>query len=342
MDKLDQYGFVKVYDTQHEQFFLTNVLPNLKNRDDRWFEYVKKVGGTFQVDIDDKDFKKMVRMGIPDEMRPMIWAKITGIFDRIKNNPDLYSQTCDAFSSIPQQVDNIIGLDIPRTFPGSNLNYEILSKILHALAVIHPEIGYCQGMNFIAAICLAVMRDEEQSFFLLLKIIEDYLPPDYFTPSMTGYQTDLTMMAILLKERIPDVYNYAKDSHFLWIEATSNWIVTLFTNTLPMTTVLRIWDSFLLEGQKVIFRAALAVVKMHSDILLNTPGNKISVTFKALERNLVDQNQLMEIAFNFKAFSRNHLMDLRLKAHRIVVEHGIPDEANIQSGFHSFLGHMNL
>ena len=342
MEERDQYGFVKTYDKAHEEFFLKNVLPKFQIRDENWFKYIQKVGGTFNVNIEDTKFKKMVRMGIPDEMRPMIWAKLTGLYDNIEKNSGSYALMCESFSGIPESVESIITVDIPRTFPDSELDLDALSRILHSFAVIHPEIGYCQGLNFIAGVCLSVMRDEEQAFFLLLKIVEDYLPKDYYTESMTGYQTDLTMMAILLKERIPDVYNYAKEGNFLWIEATSNWIVTLFTHTMPMATVLRIWDSFLLEGQKVIFRVALALVKIHSDELLKTQQSKIGKAIKQFEHNMVDQDTLMETAFGFKAFSRKHLTDLRAKAHKIIIEQGLPDDTDIQSGFHSFLGHMNL
>ena len=339
---LDEYGYIKTYDQKHEEFYLTNIVPKFKKRDEAWFDYIKKVGGTFQVNPEDSKFKKMVRMGIPDEMRPMIWAKLAGVFEKMDKLPTLYTQTCDAIATIPQDVHNQIMLDVARTFPKSSLNLDSLTKILHAFAVIHPEIGYCQSLNFIAAVCLTVMKQEDQAFILLVLIVEDYLPKEYFTPAMTGYQVDLTMITILLKERTPDVYNLAKEKNFLWIQATSNWVLTLFSNTLPMSTVLRIWDSFLLEGQKVIFRVGLAIIKMHHEELKLSKERDFGKTLKYIEHNLVDQDTLMDLAFGLKAFSRKHLMDLRTKAHQIVVEHGPQQDSDIGSGFHTFLGHMNL
>lgn len=49
----------------------------------------------------------------------------------------------------------IIELDLERTFPDNvyfvknNPCYEGMRKVLNCLSVILPEMGYCQGLNFI-------------------------------------------------------------------------------------------------------------------------------------------------------------------------------------------------
>ncbi len=47
----------------------------------------------------------------------------------------------------------------------------MLERILMGLAYIYPEIGYCQGMNFIGGVLLFVMEDEELAFWLFATII---------------------------------------------------------------------------------------------------------------------------------------------------------------------------
>lgn len=339
---MDEFGFQKTYDEFHENIYRTEVLPVLQERDEKWFEYIKNVGGTFNVLLSDSKFKSMVRLGIPSEVRLSIWGKITGLFDKMEKSQNLFSQSCEAFGKLSADIVNAINLDIPRTFPASKLNSESLRKILMAVAVVHPEIGYCQSMNFIAAVSLTVFNDEEQAFLFMLIIIEDYLPREYYTPTMKDYQVDLTMFAILLKERTPDTYEKAKSVNYLWIQSTSNWLLSIFSNTLPMSTVLRIWDSFLLEGQKIVFRVGLAIVKMHHDQLESARATDFANVMRKIQNNLVDQNKLMEIAFGLKAFSRAHVTELRQKASDIVKEHGPQADSDCASGFHSFLGHMNL
>lgn len=41
----------------------------------------------------------------------------------------------------------------------------------------------------------------------------------------------------------------------------TEWFLCVFTRTLPWPTLLRIWDMFLCEGIKIIFKVALVVLK---------------------------------------------------------------------------------
>lgn len=40
----------------------------------------------------------------------------------------------------------------------------------------------------------------------------------------------------------------------------TKWYITLFANTVPFQTQLRLWDAFLLEGRDVLVVAAVAVL----------------------------------------------------------------------------------
>lgn len=42
----------------------------------------------------------------------------------------------------------------------------------------------------------------------------------------------------------------------------TQWLLTIFTYNFPFAIVVRVWDSFLYEGWKVVFRVALAVLKI--------------------------------------------------------------------------------
>ena len=49
-----------------------------------------------------------------------------------------------------------------------------LGRVLLAFSVHRPDIGYCQGMNCIAAMLLLVMeRKEEDSFWVLVSLIDN-------------------------------------------------------------------------------------------------------------------------------------------------------------------------
>lgn len=55
-------------------------------------------------------------------------------------------------------------------------------------------------------------------------------------------------------------------SHFKAIDLSSEifliqWFITLFSATLPLGMVARLWDNFLLEGEIYIFKVAISYIK---------------------------------------------------------------------------------
>lgn len=49
-----------------------------------------------------------------------------------------------------------------------------LGRVLVAFSVHKPKIGYCQSMNYIAALLLIILeRNEEKAFWLLVSLIDD-------------------------------------------------------------------------------------------------------------------------------------------------------------------------
>ena len=75
-----------------------------------------------------------------------------------------------------------------------------LRRVLSAFACDSPSVGYCQGLNYIAALLLIVTRDEEKSFWLL-KALAERLLPDYYAPGIPGLLTDVEVFAELLRYR---------------------------------------------------------------------------------------------------------------------------------------------
>ena len=48
-----------------------------------------------------------------------------------------------------------------------------IGRVLVALAYVKPEIGYCQGMNFIAGALLFLIKDEDLVFWIFLSFLDD-------------------------------------------------------------------------------------------------------------------------------------------------------------------------
>ena len=99
--------------------------------------------------------------------------------------------------------------DLLRTFPGhvcfnnkKSTGIPRMRRILRGIAWLYPDIGYCQGMGMIVATLLLIM-EEEHTFWMMVAIIEDFLPPSYYSPSLIGVQADQFVLRGLLASHLP-------------------------------------------------------------------------------------------------------------------------------------------
>lgn len=55
----------------------------------------------------------------------------------------------------------------------------MIFRVCKAYTIRNPEIGYCQGFNIIVGRFLKIMSEEE-AFWMLVMVLENYLPIDYY------------------------------------------------------------------------------------------------------------------------------------------------------------------
>lgn len=109
--------------------------------------------------------KSRIRKGVPNGIRGRLWYLISGA-DAIKSNypEDYYKSLLSIDVNI--EVDNDISADVGRTFPNhikfkEKRGRKSLSRILKAYSLLDREVGYTQGMAFIAASFLMHLSEEE-------------------------------------------------------------------------------------------------------------------------------------------------------------------------------------
>jgi len=84
--------------------------------------------------------------------------------------------------------------------PMSHLQIEKLRRVLVAFSYYDPMVGYCQGLNRLAAIALLFLN-EEDAFWCLVAIVQHLLPKDYYSRTLLGSQTDQRVLKELLQIR---------------------------------------------------------------------------------------------------------------------------------------------
>ncbi|KAG2449677.1 hypothetical protein HYH02_005206 [Chlamydomonas schloesseri] len=181
-------------------------------------------------------------------------------------------------------VDTSIMRDLNRTYPThiyftqrQGPGQRALYSVLRAYAVYDSKVGYVQGMGFLAAVLLLYM-DAEEAFWTLVAIMKGPLGPDngeglqrLYMPGMPGLQCSLYRFKHLLPEVAPRVAARMEREGVEPALYATHWFNTAFAYSLPFPHLLRVWDIFLAEGQKMVFRVGLALLQSAERRLAGLP-----------------------------------------------------------------------
>ena len=71
--------------------------------------------------------------------------------------------------------------------------------------------------------------------------------------------------------------------------------MTLYTRALPINVAKRVWDLYFLDGFPLLFKTALAILKIIKDKILYSDISEIMNTLKSTQTLITDENQLMKM-----------------------------------------------
>ncbi|XP_041696444.2 TBC1 domain family member 2A-like [Coregonus clupeaformis] len=316
----DEYGFKIIPDYEVEDMKLLAKIQALEIRShsllrqeagdrlllDRWAHYL---GGRLADNLcPSSELKSLLRGGVPCEYRARVWRWVVRVRTRAlwERHPDRYEQLCQKSLTSPHQASRQIQLDLYRTLTTnqhfsspSSPALQQLQRILLAFSWQNPTIGYCQGLNRLAAIALLVLESEEDAFWCLVAVVEAVMPQDYYTKTLISSQADQCVLKDFMAEKIPRLAAHFEEHSVDVSLITFNWFLVVFVESLPSDILLRVWDAFLYEGTKVIFRYALALFKYkEEDILKIHDSVEIYQYLRFFTKTIADGRKLTNIAFS--------------------------------------------
>jgi hypothetical protein len=304
----DEFGFLKKVERPGETPYENkdqenktekNDLLLINSRTEKWI-YMLEHYDLFSTKKFSK-LKQRTRKGIPDNLRSNVWQ----LFGEMKKyyKKDLFNKISK--EKLDEDTEETIIKDLDRTYPSCQLftdkygnGQRKLFKVLSCYSLYNKEIGYVQGMSFIVALFLIYM-DEESTFFMLDSVMNKYEMKGIYLPGFPDLKKKFYVLLNLEKKFLPKIYEVFKRDNILPSLYSSEWFLCLFTKDLKFKYVVRIFDVFLLEGFKVIYRFALAFLKLREKSFIQSNG--IMETMNALHETLdnVDVETIFNVAFGF-------------------------------------------
>ncbi|GLT46266.1 hypothetical protein SLA2020_200360 [Shorea laevis] len=249
--------------------------------------------------------KRLIRKGIPPVLRPKVWFSLSGAAKKKSTVPEsYYSDLTKAVEGKVTPATRQIDHDLPRTFPGhpwldTPEGHAALRRVLVGYSFRDSDVGYCQGLNYVAALLLLVMKTEEDAFWMLAVLLENVLVNDCYTNNLSGCHVEQRVFKDLLAKQCPRITSHLEAMEFDVSLVATEWFLCLFSKSLPSETTLRVWDVLFYEGAKVLFHVALAIFKMKEDELLLTQhvGDVINILQKTTH-HMFEPDELLTVAFD--------------------------------------------
>uniref|UniRef100_A0A9J7YN14 USP6 N-terminal-like protein n=1 Tax=Cyprinus carpio carpio TaxID=630221 RepID=A0A9J7YN14_CYPCA len=267
----DRFGFL------HEEELPTPTAAEEKyklqevEREEKWVKMVK----SWDKYCTSEKMMKRVYKGIPLKLRGQAWAlllDVKKVKDANYRKYEKMKEQAKKYSTEIKQID----LDVNRTFRNHimfmerfGVKQQALFHVLAAYSVYNTEVSYCQGMSQIAAILLMYMN-EEDAFWALSQLLtnQKHAMHGFFIPGFPKLQRFQVHHDQILSKLLPKLRKHLDKEQMSTGIYTTKWFLQCFIDRTPFTLTLRLWDIYILEGEKVLTAMAYTLLKLHKKRLL--------------------------------------------------------------------------
>ncbi|ORX90319.1 RabGAP/TBC [Basidiobolus meristosporus CBS 931.73] len=180
-------------------------------------------------------------------------------------------------AGLDEEMWHQISIDVPRTNPEVALyrhpvTQECLKRILYCWAVQHPASGYVQGINdlvtpFFQVFLTAYIDEgvdpetydigvlskealttlEADSFWCLTKLLDGI--QDNYTFAQPGIQRQIFKLREFIERVDAPLAAHLAAEGVEYIQFTFRWMNCLLMREIPMNATIRMWDTYLAEGE---------------------------------------------------------------------------------------------
>ncbi|KAM3955655.1 PTB_TBC1D1_like and TBC domain-containing protein plx [Aphomia sociella] len=214
-------------------------------------------------------------------------------------------------------------IDLGRTFPKHSYFASALGpgqlalyNILKAYSLLDPEVGYCQGLSFVAGVLL-LHTEEAEAFMLLRHLMFRRGLRKQYLPDMSALQVQLYQLSRLLRDHEPDLHAKLELLDISPALYAAPWMLTLFTSQFPLGFVVRVFDLIFLESLDVVFSVSLALLSAHKDGLMLCESCEEAAEY--LKHKMPD----MDKSIYDKVMKKVHTLDISRQLNDYAVEYAV-------------------
>ncbi|XP_026516969.1 TBC1 domain family member 4 isoform X2 [Terrapene carolina triunguis] len=283
-----------------------------------------------KIRCDMEDIHTTLKEGVPKSRRGEIW-QFLAVQHRVRHRlPSKQQPPNISYKELLKQLtaqQHAILVDLGRTFPthpyfSTQLGAGQLSlfNLLKAYSLLDKEVGYCQGISFVAGVLLLHMS-EEQAFEMLKFLMYDLGFRKQYRPDMLSLQIQMYQLSRLLHDYHRDLYNHLEENEISPSLYAAPWFLTLFASQFPLGFVARVFDIIFLQGTEVIFKVALSLLSSQEALVMECESFENIVDF--LKGTIPDMTKLQMEKIITQVFE----MDISKQLHAYEVEyHVLQDE----------------
>lgn len=277
-------------------------------RVEKWLKMVKKWDKYKNSDR----MVKRVYKGVPLQLRGRAWALMLDVERQKKENEGKYEKMKAQALLCSAEIKQI-DLDINRTFRDHvmfmdrfGVKQQALFSVLSAYSVYNTEVSYCQGMSQIAALLLMFLN-EEDAFWALSQLLTHHTHGmhGFFVPGFPKLQRFQTHHDQVISKLIPKLKKHLDREQMSAGIYSTKWFLQCFIDRTPFTLTLRLWDIFILEGERLLTAMSYTILKIHKRRMLKMSleelreflQERIAQTFYFSDDEVIEQLQssMMEL-----------------------------------------------
>ncbi|XP_023685300.2 TBC1 domain family member 1 isoform X3 [Paramormyrops kingsleyae] len=263
------------------------ITPCLKDVTQVWEKMLGTVGRA-KIKFDMEKIHAAVGQGVPRQHRGEIWKFLSEQYllrQPVTGHPPSKDTPYKELLKQLTSHQHAILVDLGRTFPthpyfSAQLGAGQLSlyNLLKAYSLLDPEVGYCQGLSFVAGVLL-LHNDEREAFGLLRFLMFDIGLRRQYRPDMIILQVQMYQLSRLLHDYHRDLYCHLEQHEIGPSLYAAPWFLTAFASHFPLGFVARVFDMLFLQGSEVIFKVALSLLGSHKPLILQHDNLEAIVDF---------------------------------------------------------------